>query len=91
MASFLNNASELNFLNYATAMSIGDGKVETYISKDKELAGGRFIASTATPDSSCTLVTTNESCDENERSGCLARAMRRRLSAGIIVRYCCLE
>ena len=50
----------------------------TYISKDNEFAGGRFIVSTATPESSCTLLTTKGSCDENARSDCSAlRALHR--------------
>jgi hypothetical protein len=70
MASFLSDAIELSFRKYTTSMSISFEDVDTYSSNDNELAGGLFIASTATPDSSCTLVTTNESCDENSRSGC---------------------
>lgn len=43
----------------------------TNISNDNELAGGRFIAKIATPESSCTLLTTNDCCVENDRSTAL--------------------
>ena len=43
-----------------------EARITSYISRDKELAGGRFIVSIATPESSFTLLTTNESCVEKE-------------------------
>ena len=43
-----------------------EARITSYISRDKELAGGRFIVSIATPESSFTLLTTNESRVEKE-------------------------